>query len=501
MSTKLLLLLSFACILSCNAKPIEEKNGKTIITLKVYNLPDPESTSFNVRADLKALESFKKDFPEIFATKYRVKYKANPKKYGNYNWDNIEIKFVKYSGKYIKGDKNDKKFLASENAPDILYVNFRMSCSYIKNNFLLPLDEYYKTLTPKQVSWRVNPKIRPVARRKGPDGKTHWWTMPYDGLLGKAIVFRKDVFDKLKIPYPDKDWNWNDFMQICKKTTDISKNKYALRLGSGPHEAWYWTTFLWSAGGEVAAYNKKTEKWEYAFNSDAAVNALDFYTRLCMEKHIGKDGKTYRGYVYKNFKNANDMWKHGDIAMVIFYIEDTLITTIDLKNHGIVPVPVGPTGIRGSELNNRMFGINSQIKDAAIKDAAWEYILYYDSSKSQKIKIDMLVEAGMGHLINPVFLKKYGYGSIAEKVDKKLVETLNIAIATGVPEPYRAISSGLSYDFMTYVLRTAAKLAMENKLAPVGSKARYKQLKLILNHVCAYANKVNDKQWQELKKK
>jgi len=496
----LLFLLSFACISLCTSAPIEEKNGKTIITLKVPNLPDPASKSIHARATLKALELFRQDFPKIFKNKYKNKYKANPKKYGNYNWDNVEINIVKRSGAHIEGNKTDKAILGSKNAPDVLYINYRKSCNYIRNGFLLPLDKYYRTLTPEEIVWRVDPKVKPIAHRRGPNGNIHWWTMPYAGVLGKAVAFRKDVFDKHNIPYPDKNWTWKDFMRVCKKTTDISKNKYGLRSGSGPHESWWWTSFLWSAGGEVAAYNNKIKRWEYAFDSDAAVKALDFYTQLSTEKHISKDRKVHRGYTYKNFKNANDMWKRGDIAMAPTYIEKTLITNIDLKKYGIVPVPLGPTGIRGGELNCRMYGINSQIKNAAIKDAAWEYMLYHDSLKSQKILVEYLVKDNKGTLINPLYLKKFGYDSIAKKVDKKLVETLNISIATGVPEPCRAISSNHAYDFMTYALNIAAKMARENKLAPIGSKTRYKQLKLILTRVCAYANKINNEQCQKLKK-
>lgn len=317
--------------------------------------------------------------------------------------------------------------------------------------------------------------------------------MPYAGLLGKALAFRKDVFDKHKIPYPDKNWTWQDFMRICKKTTNISKNQYGVRFGRGSHEAWYWTTFLWSAGGEVTKYNKATERWEYAFDSDAAVKALDFYVQLSTGKHTGSNGKTYRGYAYKDFKNANKMWERGDIAMMFIYIEKMLLTGIDLQRTGIVPVPLGPTGIRGSELNSRMFGLSSQIKEPAIRDAAWEYMLYHNSIRSQKIMIKCLVDAGMGNRIDPVCLKKFGYGFLASQVDKKLVEAYNISIATGVPEPYRALSSQYAYEFMTIPLQRAEALALENKLAPIGSRKRYQQLKEILKTACSKANRFNNK--------
>jgi hypothetical protein len=110
----LLFLLSFACISLCSSAPIEEKNGKTIITLKVPNLPDPASKNIHARATLKALELFKQDFPKIFAKKYKAKYKANPEKYGNYNWDNVEINIVDVLEPISKVTKLTKLFLAQK---------------------------------------------------------------------------------------------------------------------------------------------------------------------------------------------------------------------------------------------------------------------------------------------------------------------------------------------------------------------------------------------------
>jgi len=494
-------LLFFAFAFLCNSAPIEEKDGKTIIILRVYNLPAPASASIISRTNLKSLEQFKQDFPKIFAEKYKAKYKANPEKYGRYNWDNVEINVIKGSEGYIEGVKSDKKILAAENSSDVLYINFRKSCNFIQNGFLLPLDDYYKTLSSEEITRRIDPQVKIVAHRKGQDGNIHWWAMPFGGTLTRAIAFNKSVLAEYGIPCPDKNWTWQDFMEICHKTTDISRNKYGLRLGHGIRESWFWTPFLWSANGKIAAYNSKTQKWEYAFDSDAAVRALDFYTRLSAEKHVGKNNKIHRGYAYKSFKHASTMWENGDIAMMIVYIGKFLITTIDLKKYGLVPLPLGPNGQRGSELNCRMLGINSVKQNAALWDAAWEYMLHIDSLKSQKTVIDMLVKNGKGEAVNPLYLKQFGYDSIAEKADKKLLETFNISLAAGKPEPYRAVSSDLAYDLMTYALNTAEKLAREDKLAPVGSSKRYKQLKLILNRVCSYANKINDKRWKELQKK
>ncbi len=46
---------------------IEEKDGKTIIHVTVWNLPDAASVATNVRADVEVVRQFRKEFPKIFA--------------------------------------------------------------------------------------------------------------------------------------------------------------------------------------------------------------------------------------------------------------------------------------------------------------------------------------------------------------------------------------------------------------------------------------------------
>ena len=165
------------CCISINVSAgyIEERDGKTIIHIKVWNLPDPSSVSTNECANVAVVRKFRKEFPKIFAEKYKAKYKANPEKYGNYNWDNVEIALDKFSGIKVEGVESDLLAIAGDMAADVLYINFRKSDNYISNNFIQPLDRYYAELTPKQIKSRVHDKIRHVVYRKGPDGKKHWW--------------------------------------------------------------------------------------------------------------------------------------------------------------------------------------------------------------------------------------------------------------------------------------------------------------------------------------
>ena len=51
---------------------IEDKDGKTVIHVKVWSLPDPTSIAPDVLAEREVLRAFTDQFPETFASKYRA---------------------------------------------------------------------------------------------------------------------------------------------------------------------------------------------------------------------------------------------------------------------------------------------------------------------------------------------------------------------------------------------------------------------------------------------
>lgn len=470
------------------------KDGTTIIHLRVAGLPNPTANDLYTRADVAAVNEFVKQFPEIFAQKYRDKYKANPAKYGNYNWDKVELRLQQFSGIQVQGVENDLLAIAGKMAPDVLYINFRKSDNYIRNGFLYPLDEYIDALPAAERTSlendRVHPKIWDVIRRAGPDGKVRLWALPYGGSpVGKILMYRKDLFERNAIPYPNASWTWDDLYNACVKITDPGKGVYGLSLGRGKSESWFWITFLWSAGGEVMVRNPENDTWTCTFNSPEAVTALDFYTRLSAERWVDQDGVVRRGYAYKD-TGSTAKWGRGEIAMQMVYIDDKTLSTFNSEVNGVAPVPMGPTGIRGAELNSRMYGIFSEISDVAVRDAAWEYIYFWDSGDAMQIKTDMLVEGGLGQFIMPKYLLRYGYSDIVRLSPKEWNDLFEVALATGKPEPYGK-NSNFAYDQMTIPLQRVEQMEIEGRLPPRDQmEARRKVLQGVLDQAVKRANEL-----------
>ncbi|MFA6816207.1 MAG: extracellular solute-binding protein [Lentisphaeria bacterium] len=457
-------------VCTANAGWIEDKDGKIIIHVKAWNLPDIKSSAINEIADCAVVKSFVTKFPALFKKRYAAKYKANPQKYGNYNWDDVEIKMHPFSGISIEGMGQDSKPLmaiAGGVAPDILYVNFRMSDTYIQGGFLYPLDKpedgYFSSMEKEELDFCVHEKIWPVIKRKGPNGKVHVWAKPQGGILGKVVFYRKDLLDEFGIDYPSNDWTWNDLMEMCKKITDPQKGTYGISIGKGMDESWYWLSFLWSAGGSVMFHDKQKDEWRASFDSDAAVTALDFYTRLCNEPWQDSDGRDHFGYAARESVDR-DKWERGKIGFNFSYINEKLFSSISPDVTGMVAVPLGPGGKRGGELNSRMQGLYAKIKDIPVRDAAWEYMRYTDSKEAVEIRTKKMVEGGLGRFVNPKYLRMFGYDDIIRMAPKGWEKTFDISMNSGEPEPYGKNCQTVYY-YMTYPIQDAAAMQMAGEFS------------------------------------
>ena len=500
-------LLALVCLCAAEVRAggwVEDVDGKTVIHLDVWTLPDPNNPDTFTRAEVAGVKRFKQRFPAIFAARYRDKYKAQPDQYGRHNWDEVEVQLHKSTGIVVEGVEVDLLQIAGDLAPDILYVNFRKSDNYIQAGFLHPLDRPedgyigdlrgatidgggirrgaltpgYSGMTDEQLNFRVHPSIWPVIRRKGPYGREHTWAMPYGGALGKVLAFRKDLFDEYGVAYPTIDWTWDDLMDAARKITNPDKGHYGIQLGRGKHESWYWITFLWSAGGEVMVYNREDDSWLCTFDSPEAALALDFYTQLSAEKWIDAGGKVRRGYSSKDAAESSAKWDRGEIGMQFIYVDEKLLSTINPEVVGMVPVPLGPTGKRGAELNSRMMGLFAGIANPVVRDAAWEYIHFYDSREAVELKTRIMVEGGLGRFINPKYLRMFGYQEIERLSPRGWAEYFNIAIATGRPEPYGK-NSNVAYAMMTFPIQEAEQLMLNDQL-PADEEARLEIMRELL---------------------
>jgi multiple sugar transport system permease protein len=442
--------LAFLCAALC--LPCLAAEAPTKIPLKLFAMPDPKDSNPMAQADVEVFRAFQRKYPQI-----------QPQSFSG----------IKIAGAGM--DSGPLLAIAGGNSPDVMYVNFRQSDTYIQQGFLYPLDEFIeRDVTAAMLKDRVADPVWPVIKRDGPaigglPAGEHVWAVPY-GVLVRALFYRKDAFAEAGLDpnRPPKDWN--ELFEFAKRLSDPGRGRYGIAVGAGQHASWDWMAYLWSAGGEAIV--KRDGEWVAAFDTDEAVTALEFYLKLTMERWTDTDGKRQIGYALR--AGDNNAWTEGRLGMMCPYLDDKSIGQgIDPSVVGIAPFPRGPTGLRGTELNCMMMGVFSDIQGRRnadgvfvpaelIRDAAWKYVWFYDSEEARKIRVDKLVELGYGKMLNPLWLRKYGYEDYVKFVPEGWEEVFTEAMKCGKPEPYGRNCQNV-YDFMTEPLEVAGQRVREDE--------------------------------------
>jgi multiple sugar transport system substrate-binding protein len=114
------------------------------------------------------------------------------------------------------------------------------------------------------------------------NGKTYG--VPIDGYV-MTITLNKKLFKEKGVDLPPMDWTWDDLLAAARKINDPAKGIAGfIPMGKGPEAGWNWTNFLYAAGGDVQKLDNG--KVVGVFNSDAGLQALEFYKKLKDENLI-----------------------------------------------------------------------------------------------------------------------------------------------------------------------------------------------------------------------
>ncbi|MHB0911830.1 MAG: extracellular solute-binding protein [Armatimonadota bacterium] len=357
-----------------------------------------------------------------------------------------EIRLISASGIEIQGPAFESGLLmamAGGTAPDVFYVNFRQLESYVSQGFLYPLNEYMES--DPEVMERVHPVIRDVITV---DGKVY--CVPWFQAV-QALYYRKDLFREAGLDPRKPPKDWDEFYAYAKKLTVPKKGQYGFVFAGTPQgTSYHWINFLWQAGGEVMETDDRGE-WHSVFNTPEGVTALNFYRKLLTS------GVAVRTPTWKQ-----DILQ-GKIGMWFSYSTDVATNRSELNPSliGIAPLPAGPAG-RANEINAGMWGMNSQIKDKRVRDAAWEYIKFMAGDEADRVRTKAYVEAGLAKMVNPDKLEKYGYGEYLRGIPKEWIQANREAFTHGRPEPHGK-NSEMIYTEMDYPLEM---IALHPKMDP-----------------------------------
>lgn len=164
----------------------------------------------------------------------------------------IKIEFMHIPQNYFQ---KIHLLFASNKAPDVIFINNLYLPIYANANLLEELytDESFYPQAIQALSWK---------------GKLY--AIPRD-VSNLVIYYNKDLFDKKHIKYPNKNWNFNDFLEISQKLTD--ENTFGISFEEDP--LFYLPYLMSNCGGILPEEINKKESQK----------AINFYADLRKKYH------------------------------------------------------------------------------------------------------------------------------------------------------------------------------------------------------------------------
>lgn len=327
--------------------------------------------------------------------------------------------------------------IAGDIAPDVLNMNFRSMDTFVGQGMVAPLDEFVAKAKAagNNVEDRILPQVRDVVYRPWPEGKRHLYGLP-DQLLVMGLYYNRELFRRAGLP-PRAPQTWEEMVEFARKIGELGPEYTGLLLSGGQAASWNLMNFLWSAGGEAVREIAPNE-WRADFNTPEAVEAFAFYYRLVEGDRIAR---RLPGNITPQERER--------VGMFFSYVGDT--TSWNPEQFAFGAVPKGPSGLRGSEVNSRVLGVYSQIKDPKVREAAWRYVEFMTGPEAERIRVETMVELGQASQVNPIMLRRYGFDQYLALTPPGLEEEFAEAIKNGKPEPYGK-NCNLVYLEMNYPL-------------------------------------------------
>jgi len=186
----------------------------------------------------------------------------------------IKVNFIHIPKNYFQ---KIQLLIASNLAPDVIFINNFYGPLYVEGDILYDLDYFLKKDDSIMLNTYYKQAISALTYKK------HLYALPRD-ISNLVIYYNKDIFDKYKISYPDKNWTFKDFLKTVKLLTkDFNHDGRIDQFGIGfEKQPLFWMPFLWSNGGGIISSDLKT----VLINKPESVESIQFYSDLRNKHHV-----------------------------------------------------------------------------------------------------------------------------------------------------------------------------------------------------------------------
>ena len=254
--------------------------------------------------------------------------------------------------------------VAGDSGPDVIFTDITYFFTFQAHDMFLDLTPFVNQTHPPMTS-RFFPEImKPFSR----DGKIY--CIPRDIAPITCMYYSKKPFQDAGIPYPTDDWDWNQFLTICRKLTQRDGDRVT-RYG---FYGWEWGNFIFSNGGRIV--DNEEHPTRCVIDSPQAREALQFYHDLIYKEKVMPSPQQ----LYASGMNTAQYFTNEKTVLYLSGIWETpQMRTLQeqAKEQGknfewdIVQFPKGPHGQRGTRTGGSGYAI---LRTTKHPDAAWEVV-------------------------------------------------------------------------------------------------------------------------------
>lgn len=185
----------------------------------------------------------------------------------------IKVEFIHIPKNYFQ---KLHLLVASNLTPDAVFINNLNLPLYAENNVFMDLTGFLSAESDMPKNTFFKEALEALSYK----GKLY--AIPRD-VSNLVVYYNKDIFDKYNVPYPDKNWTYDDFLQTCLKLTkDLNNDGKTEQFGVSFEEApLFWLPWLWSNGGGFISKNLDS----VIINKPESIESLQFYADLRNKYH------------------------------------------------------------------------------------------------------------------------------------------------------------------------------------------------------------------------
>lgn len=206
----------------------------------------------------------------------------------------IKVKLIKAPGNYYM--KVQTMMVGGSCADVIAFTGKRLNAFKIKGTLM--------NLMPfiKKDNYNLEDYFN-VGLKDAQATDTELYYLPREG-SGTVLFYNKDLFDKAKLKYPDKNWKWNDFQDAAiNLTKDYDGDGRMDQVGCSI--GYWWAGILpwiWSNGGSLV----NTSHSRCLLNKPEAIEAMNFLLDLERKYHVTAKslGGAESAGIYENFSSG-----------------------------------------------------------------------------------------------------------------------------------------------------------------------------------------------------